>query len=84
MVMKMEIFYSSGPKDGDNGGVCSIFLAGLILRGDDKLIYSDWRKEALSLLEEKGFGWHVYVSTPMKSDYQEQIDWEAYHLEKAF
>lgn len=79
----MKVFYSNEPRDDDNIENKSIFLAGPTLRGEDKLHYHNWREDALAYLEKIGYDGKVYVPTPMSDSYSEQIDWEAYHLEKA-
>ena len=57
----------------------SLFLAGPSIRSDTPPKYN-WRKEALSLLEDMGYDGVVFVPLPKnddwKNNYDEQIHWE--------
>lgn len=78
----MHVFTSGGAYDTQLANP-AIFLAGPTLRGDDKTKYPDWRKEALDILEKFSFDGAVYIPSPMKENFGDQVDWEVYHLENA-
>ncbi len=60
-----------------------IFLAGPTPR----TVEDSWREDALEILEQMKFEGNVYVPEPenkeWKKDYDDQIDWESYYLNKA-
>lgn len=62
----------------------SIFLAGPTPRDPD---VESWRKDALQILEDKGFDGVVFVPEPRDGkwshDYDEQVGWEEIHLNVA-
>jgi ADP-ribose pyrophosphatase YjhB (NUDIX family) len=44
---------------------------------------TDWRKEALSILREKGYDGVVFVPEPFMDGYEKQVDWENDCLNRA-
>jgi 8-oxo-dGTP pyrophosphatase MutT (NUDIX family)/nucleoside 2-deoxyribosyltransferase len=62
--------------------VKSIFLAGPSLRPDQEKEMESWRKDALKILEDKGFDGVVFVPEnkgfdfPKDFDYDDQVNWE--------
>lgn len=71
--MKIKVYYSN---EKLIRGEKSIFLAGTTAN-DPK---NDWRKQAISLLEKKGYDGVVYnpdySSLKVKNDYKTQLEWE--------
>lgn len=78
----MNLFYSNQPYCDNN--LSSIFLAGGTPRSKD---VASWRPEAIRLLESFGFEGNIFIPEPDNGEwthgYENQIDWEHFHLEKA-
>ncbi len=76
----MEIVYSDNNSEINIDGRESIFLAGPSPRGDDA---SDWRKEAINILEKLKFEGIIFIPLPkgeFKHSYLEQIEWEQKYI----
>lgn len=64
----------------------SIFLAGPSPRGRGEGFPTDWRDEAFTIFEQKGFDGYVFVPRPTagnSTNYDGQIEWEIHHLDRA-
>jgi len=68
------------PTHSGDYGITSVFLAGPTYRLKDK---ASWRDIALTIFEEFDFEGEIYVPEPFAKNYDQQVYWEAHHLEKA-
>lgn len=78
----MKVYNSIGEYDYEEG-VASVFLAGPTKRDKSEEEMTPWRVEALEYLKNAQYEGHVYVPEPYLGTNYDQIEWEAYHMNKA-
>ena len=59
----------------------TIFLAGPTLRNNIR-DFTPWREDTIKLFSEKKFKGTLFIPEPFQGDYEIQIRWEEYYLEK--
>lgn len=78
----MNLFYSNQPYCNNN--LPSVFLAGGTPRSKE---VASWRPEAIKIFEDFGFTGNLFIPEPDNGEwthgYENQIDWEHFHLDKA-